>query len=73
MHFESHGNYRAQNPTDTASGAYQFVNTTWMAITGLPGPAKAYSPAIQDHAFYVLFANGRGAHNWATWPLCASL
>lgn len=26
---ESHHNYRAENPTSTASGAYQFLSGTW--------------------------------------------
>jgi hypothetical protein len=61
---ESGGNYRAQNSHSTASGAYQFINDTWRGVTGLPGSAKDYPPAVQDRAFIKLWAGGRGAHNW---------
>jgi hypothetical protein len=61
---ESGGNYRAQNAHSTASGAYQFINATWTGTTGRRPPAKAYPRAVQDRAFYKLWANGRGAHNW---------
>jgi hypothetical protein len=61
---ESGGNYRAQNGTTTASGAYQFVNGTWTGATGLRPPARAYPPGVQDRAFIKLWAGGRGAHNW---------
>jgi hypothetical protein len=63
-HCESGGNYRAQNGTTTASGAYQFVNGTWRGVTHLPPPARIYPPAVQDRAFVKLWAGGAGAHNW---------
>jgi hypothetical protein len=68
--YESDGNYRAQNPTTSASGAYQFVDGTWHAVTGLPGHAKDYSPATQDAAFYKLWNGGKGAHHWVTAHKC---
>ena len=68
--YESGGNYQAQNPTSTASGAYQFLDTTWQAVTGLPGRAMNYSPAQQDAAFYKLWDNGRGANQWVTAYKC---
>lgn len=61
---ESGGNYRAQNRYSTASGAYQFIDGTWRAVTGLPGSAKDYPAAVQDAAFYKLFDNGRGRGHW---------
>ena len=61
---ESGGNYRAENPHSTASGAYQFINATWTGTTGLPAPASAHPPAVQDRAFIKLWDGGRGAHNW---------
>jgi hypothetical protein len=61
---ESGGNYRAENSHSTASGAYQFINSTWTGTTGLRPPASAYPPAVQDRAFAKLWAGGRGAHNW---------
>ena len=53
---ESGGNYRAENPTSTASGAYQFLAGTWRDVTGLEPPASAYPPAVQDAAFTKLYA-----------------
>lgn len=61
---ESGGNYNAQNRYSTASGAYQFLDGTWRAVTGLGGSAKDYPPAVQDAAFYKLFDNGRGKSHW---------
>ena len=61
---ESGGNYRAQNPHSSASGAYQFIDATWAHATGLRPPASAYSPAVQDRAFVKLWDGGRGAHHW---------
>jgi hypothetical protein len=69
-HCESGGNYRAQNSHSTASGAYQFLNSTWTAVTGKPAPASAYSPAIQDAAFWQAWAGGRGAGMWAASRSC---
>jgi hypothetical protein len=68
--YESGGNYTAQNPSSTASGAYQFLDTTWQAVTGLPGRAMNYSPAQQDAAFWKLWNNGRGASQWVTAGMC---
>lgn len=68
--YESGGNYRALNPSSGASGAYQFLDSTWKAVTGLPGKAMNYSPSIQDAAFYKLWNNGRGANQWVTAGRC---
>lgn len=69
-HYESHNNYRAENNVSSASGAYQFLDSTWHSVTGLPGRAKDYSPAVQDLAFFKLWAGGKGASQWTTAPLC---
>jgi hypothetical protein len=51
---ESGGNYGAQNPTSTASGAYQFIDDTWKSLTAKYGIGTEYSkakfapPEIQD-------------------------
>lgn len=68
--YESGGNYTAQNPSSTASGAYQFLDSTWQGVTGLPGRAMNYSPATQDAAFWKLWDNGRGASQWVTAGMC---
>jgi hypothetical protein len=51
---ESGNDYGAQNPTSTASGAYQFIDGTWQALTNKYGIGTEYSkakyapPEIQD-------------------------
>lgn len=51
---ESGGNYGAQNPTSTASGAYQFIDATWRSLSSKYGIGTEYSkaklapPEIQD-------------------------
>jgi hypothetical protein len=51
---ESGGNYGAQNPSSTASGAYQFIDGTWNSLTAKYGigtnypKAKLAPPEIQD-------------------------
>jgi len=51
---ESGGNYGAQNPSSTASGAYQFIDSTWNSLTAKYGigvgypKAKLAPPEIQD-------------------------
>lgn len=61
---ESGGNPRAQNATSTASGLYQFLDSTWTGTTGLAPPASAYSAATQTAAFWKLWNGGAGAGNW---------
>lgn len=68
--YESGGDYRAQNPNSTASGAYQFLDTTWQAVTGLPGSAKDYPPSVQDRAFEKLWAGGRNRGQWEVQHRC---
>lgn len=66
---ESGGNPTAQNPSSTASGLYGFLSTTWTAVTGLPGPARAYSAATQEAAFQKLYSEA-GTSPWAAYDGC---
>jgi hypothetical protein len=65
---ESHGNYKAENPTSTASGAYQFIDATWRSyakragFTGYSHAAFA-PPATQDAVFFYVLRHG-GMMNW---------
>jgi hypothetical protein len=69
-HYESGNDYSAQNPASTASGAYQFLDSTWQSVTGLSGRAKDYPPATQDSAFQKLWAGGSGRSQWVTGYHC---
>jgi len=66
---ESHHNYRAKNPISTASGAYQFINATWVGNARWVTDASKYPTAksapahIQDSVFIHSIRNG-GIHNW---------
>ena len=66
---ESGGNPDAQNPTSTASGLFGFLSTTWTSVTGLPGPARAYSVATQTAAFWKLYAEA-GTSPWSAYDGC---
>jgi hypothetical protein len=61
---ESRGNIHAQNPTSTASGKWQFLDSTWQRYGGY---AKArYAPEkIQDEKARILWAGGRGCSHWS--------
>ena len=50
---ESGGNYQAENPVSTASGAYQFLDSTWRTMSARAGHsgyghAADAPPHIQD-------------------------
>jgi len=50
---ESGGNYQAKNPNSTASGAYQFLDSTWRTMSARAGhsgwgSARHAPPAVQD-------------------------
>jgi hypothetical protein len=59
---ESGGDYAAAAPLSTASGAYQFLDTSWGGYGGY-ARAKDAPPEVQDakaaeHAAYILASNG---------------
>lgn len=67
-----YGSYdlRAENSHSSASGKFQFISSTWTAVTGKPAPASAYPENVQDAAFRELWAGGRGASHWAASRSC---
>lgn len=66
---ESGGNYQAQNPTSTASGAYQYLRSTWLTMSARAGhagypTARSAPPWVQDAvAVYTVNAGWRSAWN----------
>lgn len=64
MRRESGGNIRAQNPRSTASGKWQFLDSTWRRHRGY---AKArHAPEwVQDERARQLWAGGRGCSHWS--------
>ena len=60
---ESEGYRYADNPTSSASGLWQFLDSTWRNTTGKPGPAKSYSPSYQTWAAKKL----RDSSGWSQW------
>jgi hypothetical protein len=62
---ESSGDPRAKNPSSSASGLYQFIDSTWERASGLPAPARAHSAEVQTRVFWKLWNDGAGAGNWA--------
>jgi hypothetical protein len=72
--YESGGNYTAKNPGSSASGAYQFTDSTWRQYAGsiantYPTAASA-PPSVQD-AVFTTAVNKNGLGDW-TCPGCNS-
>ena len=61
------GNYTLVDPP--YSGAYQFLDTTWSSVTGLPGIAADYPPSVQDAAAFKLYSE-EGWSPWQTRSVC---
>ena len=75
-HFESNGgDYNAQNPTSSASGAYGFIDSTWKQYANAAGvdttqypTAKSAPPEVQDAVFSTAVRQN-GLKDW-TCPGC---
>lgn len=68
---ESGGDARAQNPSSTASGLYQFINSTWKAYGGSTARAKDASVSEQRRVAERAFA-AEGYGPWAASRSCWS-
>ena len=65
---ESGGRYNAQNPRSTASGAYQFLDSTWNGYGGYRRAMHA-PPGVQDAAAMALFQRS-GTGPWRASQSC---
>jgi hypothetical protein len=61
---ESGGNPRAENPISTASGLWQFLDSTWAGYAGVSHAADASVDAQNERARQV-WAGGVGCHHWS--------
>jgi len=61
---ESGGNIRAQNPVSSASGKWQFLDSTWAGYGGYQH-AKDAPAGVQDERARIVYAGGAGAGHWA--------
>lgn len=73
--YESGGDYNAKNPGTTASGAYQFIDSTWRGYASQIGidtsvypTARSAPPYLQDRVFQRAVATN-GLNDW-TCPGC---
>ncbi len=60
---ESGGDYNAQNPGSSASGKYQFLDSTWAGYGGYARAVYA-PPAVQDARAREVWNGGLGRSNW---------
>lgn len=57
------GDPTIHNPSSSASGLWQFLDSTWESTTGLAPPAAAYSAERQTAAAAALWRSS----GWSPW------
>lgn len=60
---ESGGNIRAKNPSSSASGKWQFLDSTWAGFGGYARASQA-PESVQDAKARALWAGGAGCSHW---------
>lgn len=65
---ESGGDYTDANPTSSASGAWEFLDSTWADFGGYPRAMDA-PPSVQDEKAHIVFA-ADGTTPWAASESC---
>lgn len=64
MMCESGGNIHAQNPSSSASGKWQIIDSTWGGFMGYPTAASA-PEWVQDLRAEQIYAGGAGRSQWS--------
>lgn len=64
MRRESGGNIRAKNPRSSASGKWQFIDSTWAGFGGYAHASDA-PESVQDALARRLWAGGAGCSHWS--------
>lgn len=64
MECESGGDIHAQNPSSSASGKWQIIDSTWGNYMGYPTAASA-PEWVQDQRAAEIYAGGAGRSQWA--------
>lgn len=64
MQCESMGDKHAKNPTSTASGLFQFLRSTWKAVTGESDHNGVFDGAYNIAAAWKL---SKGGTDWSHW------